>query len=302
MNARWLLIAILAVPLVLVGPTRAAQTQRGFANTNPATFVDTQNDGGTAPDIRTVVASNDTAGAFKFRINVSKLTFPSNVLVSLALDTDQNAGTGSGGFDYTVVCDESNDTVVLRRWDGSQFVPASAPTLSASDDAAGVTITLNRTDIGNTSALNLRVETSEGGGGPGHQDFAPDSGAWSYALTAPLTLSLASFKAPGTVSPGKSFLVRMLVKRSDTGEFVSDENGGAVSCRATVGGKPLRAKRAGFMETTSPEQAACLWRAPTKANRKTIRGSITISIDGIAGVTAKHTFIVRVRAKKHHRL
>ena len=298
MNARWLLIAILAVPLVLVGPTRAAQTHRGFANTNPATFVDTQNDSGTAPDLRTVVASNDTAGAFKFRINVSKLTFPSNVLVSLALDTDQNAGTGSGGFDYIVVCDESNDTVVLRRWDGSQFVPASAPTLSASDDATGVTITLNRTDIGNTGALNFRAETSEGGGGPGHQDFAPDSGAWSYALTAPLTLSIASFKAPTTVSPGKSFLVRMLAMRSDTGEFVSDENGGLVSCRATVGGKLLRARTAGFMETTSPEQAACLWRAPTKANHKTIRGSITLRIDGIAGVTAKRTFIVRVRAKK----
>jgi hypothetical protein len=84
----------------------------------------------------------------------------------------------------------------------------------------------------------------------------------------------------------------MVAARADTGEAVNDEAGATVSCSATVGRQRMRLITSGFVEATSPEQAACLWLVPKKAHGKTIRGSITITFNG---VTATQTFVVRVK-------
>ena len=314
MKLRLLVISIFAAPVVFALPANARMpgatavgplipipsrgatyvVGRAAANTNPATFTDPSNDAGTAPDIHTVIASNDANGTYRFRINVDKLTLPSNVVVGLGLDTDGNPATGNNGIDYVVLCDESNNSVQLVQWQSSQFRPVNAPTLSAADDAAGLTIAINRSDIGNTSAVNFFVGTADGSGGAGHEDSAPDNGVWNYQLTtaSAVNLAVAGFAAPKTVVAGKSFLVAMLVTRSDTGEFVNDEIGGKVACVATFAGKRVPLIAAGFVETTSPEQAACLWRAPKRARHKTIRASITISV---SGVKVTKTFAIRVR-------
>ena len=51
-----------ALASVLAARKRPAGVASTAANTNPATFTDTANDGGTAPDLRTVIVSNDVAG------------------------------------------------------------------------------------------------------------------------------------------------------------------------------------------------------------------------------------------------
>lgn len=273
---------------------RPAGVARTAANTNPATFTDASNDGGTAPDIRTVVVSNDAAGKYTFRINVGQLTLPSNVLILILMDTDQNAATGNTGADYAFVCDESNGSFALLQWNGSNFVGAAASTFSVTDDSTGVTASFNKSDIGNSSAMNFVVISAEGGQiAAGHTDFAPDSGVWNYAQggAAALTLTASSARAPRTVKAGKSFIVVMLAARSDTGEYVNDEIGGATSCKATVAGKAVKLLGAGFVESTNPELAACQFRAPKSAKRKTIRGSITVTLQG---VSVKKTFSVRV--------
>jgi hypothetical protein len=267
---------------------------RATSNANPATFTDPASDGGSAPDILTVIASNDAGGTFTFRINVDKLTLPSNVIVFLAMDTDGNPATGTGGFDYILVCDESDGSVGLLRWDGSQLVAASAPSLAASDNSTGISASLNRADLGNASALNFEILTVEGGSpSAGHFDAAPDDGVWNYQLAAaaPLTLKIASFASPRSVKAGKTFTVSMVASRSDSGAFVNDEIGGSISCQATAAGKRLKLVAAGFVEGSDPELAACVWRAPKKRG-KTIRGSISVSVEG---VTAKKTFRLVVK-------
>ncbi|MDX6412676.1 MAG: hypothetical protein QOH23_86 [Gaiellaceae bacterium] len=273
---------------------RSSTPVRAVANANPATFTDTASDGGTAPDILTVITSNDASGTFTFRINVDKLTLPSNVLVFLAMDTDGNPATGTGGFDYILICDESNDSVGLLRWDGSQLVAALAPSLGASDNSTGITASVNRIDLGNASALNFEVLTVEGASPTaGHFDAAPDDGVWNYQLAAaaPLTLKVASFASPRNVKAGKTFKVTMAVSRSDSGASVNDEIGGSLSCQASAAGKRLALVRSGFVEGSDPELAACVWRAPKKRG-KTIRGSISVSVEG---VTAKKTFKLVVK-------
>ena len=84
----------------------------------------------------------------------------------------------------------------------------------------------------------------------------------------------------------------MIAARTDTGDPVNDEVGASVSCTATIGGKRLRVVGAGFIEGGSPEQGACVWRVPKHSRGKTIRGSITISFNG---VTATKTFVAKVK-------
>jgi hypothetical protein len=265
------------------------------ATSNPATFTDAQSDSGTAPDVRSVIVSNDAGLTnYRFRVNVAQLTLPSNVIVLILIDSDQNAATGTSGVDYAIVCDESNGSVGLLRWDGTQFVLASGSTLSASDDSTSVTASIGKNDIGNGAGLNFAVLAVEGGTiTAGHFDAAPDQGVYNYQLSAAaaLTLAASSLQAPRTVKAGKTFAVTMLAARSDTGEFVDDEIGGTTSCVATVGHKRVKLLGAGFVETTSPEVAACLFRAP-KVHRKVIRGSIAVAVEG---VSVKKTFAVTVK-------
>lgn len=58
------------------------------ANANPATYDDAAGDGGTAPDITSVVVSNDAANQITFRVNVTKLVVPSDGHVLIAIDSD----------------------------------------------------------------------------------------------------------------------------------------------------------------------------------------------------------------------
>ena len=316
MRLKWFLLAgslaMLAMPAQIQArhaPIRAAAwsslvtahhplagSAHAAATVNPATFTDTQNDSGTAPDVRTVVVSNDAAlTKYTFRINVAQLTLPSNVLVFILMDTDQNAATGTSGIDYVIVCDESNGSVGLLHWNGTQLALVSAPTLSASDDSTSVTASIGKSDIGNGAGLNFAVLTVEGESvTAGHVDSAPDQGAWSYQLAAaaPLTLAASSLRAPRSVKAGKTFTVTMLVARSDTGAYVNDEIGGTTSCQATVAGKRVKLLGAGFVETTSPELAACLFRAPKNVHKKTIRGSIVVAVEG---ATVKKAFALTLK-------
>ena len=316
MRLKWFLLggalAMLAVPApsqARHAPTRAvawsslltldhplAASVRAAASANPATFTDTPNDSGTAPDVRTVVVSNDAALAkYTFRINVAHLTLPSNVIVFIPMDTDQNAATGTSGVDYVIVCDESNGSVGLLHWDGTKLALVSAPTLSASDDSTSVTASIGKSDIGNGAGLNFGVLTVEGASATaGHVDSAPDQGVWNYQLAAaaPLTLAASALRTPRSVKAGKTFMVTMLASRSDTGEFVNDEIGGTTSCQATVAGKRVKLLGAGFVETTSPELAVCLFRAPKNVHKKIIRGSIAVAVEG---ATVKKTFALTLK-------
>ena len=325
MNRGILWIATLVVPLVVALPAHASHLSRGAtgqfglaralariaespaghhlsyaaSNTNPASFTDPANDSGTAPDILTVVVSNDANGNYVFRITVNKLTLPSSVLVLLALDTDQNPATGTSGFEYVIACDEASGAVALLRWDGTQFTPVAAASLTAKDDSTGVSLTINKNDIGGVSTVNFVAESADVSGGvtpgsEGHFDRAPDTSEATYQQSAPspVTLNVTSFLQQKTVHPGKTLIVAMVAARADTGESVNDEVGATVSCSAAIGRKQLKLIAAGFVESTSPEQAACLWRVPKKTRGKPIHGSITIAFDN---ATATRTFTARVK-------
>jgi hypothetical protein len=257
-------------------------------------FTDPTGDAGTTADVTSAVVSNNESGQYTFRVNVVHLALPSDIVIFVGIDSDQNPATGLGGADFLIVCDESNGSVGLLRWDGSNLVPTPSSSLTAADNDTGITVGVNRSEIGNSGQFNFYVLSVQGPtASAGHVDSAPDQGSWNYALTAPapLTLTVATFAAPKTVKAGKSLVVTMVAQRSDTGEAVGGADG-QVQCSATLGSKRLGLLNSGFVTVAEQTVAGCAWKVPRRARGKTIRGSITVSVSG-ASVTQRFTLKVK---------
>jgi hypothetical protein len=287
-RSRWLIV-VMALVCVTTGQAQASAK----TNSSPATFTDPNGDSGTAPDIENVAVSNDANGQITFRVNVAKLAVPSPVQIIVAIDGDQNAATGPSGTDYLLLADVATNTFGVGHWNGTDFVDVSAPTATASNDSAGVTFLINRSDLGNPTGLNFWVRAFDGPEAvAGHFDDAPDRGTWNYQLesAAPLKLAVAAFAVPKSVKAGKALTAVMAATRSDTGKLVGNE--GRVQCRATIGGKPLRLLTSGFVKVGSQSGAGCSWRVPNNARKKTIHGLITISYQG-ADVSRR--FVAKVK-------
>jgi hypothetical protein len=278
---------------LIAGAPLPSISAHGAANVNPATYDDSTGDGGTAPDIKTVVVSNDPNNQITFRINTSSLATPSNVQFLAGLDTDQNAGTGNQGDDYGFIADLSAGRAAVLKWDGTQFSAVSAGTATVTTDSGGITFTINASDLGGTTGFNFWALSSDGGNtSAGHYDAAPDNGRWNYLLgpASQLTLKLQGFLAPKKVKAAKTLTTAMIAARSDTGATVGSD--AQVQCQAAIGSKPLKLTFSGFVTASGVSAAICEWRVPRTAHRKTIRGTETITYQG-ASIT--QTFTTRVK-------
>jgi len=273
---------------VVSRPLRPITVARDAANANPATYPDPTGDSATAPDITSVVVSNDANNQITFRVYVGKLVVPSDARVVVAIDSDQNASTGASGTDYLLLADLSNNTFGLARWDGSTFVGAPSTTATASNDSTGITFAVNASELGNTKGFNFWVRTLQGTTvAAGNHDDAPDSGSWNYQLgpSASLTLSVELSHA-SSAKAGKPFVAVITVARSDSA--LADLSVDDVTCAATVGSTRLAA---GSPLALGPA-ATCGWRLPKKSKGKTLHASIAINLDG---ATVTKTFTQRIK-------
>jgi hypothetical protein len=261
---------------------------RSAANANPATYTDTTGDGGSAPDITSVVVSNDANNRITFRINVANLVVPSTSTIGIAIDSDQNATTGSQGIDYIFLGDPSHNSFGVARWNGSGFVDAQPASATASTDETGLTFSINSTDLGNTTAFNFWARTLKGDSvAAGNHDDAPDVGTWNYQLGPAGSLKLtAQLFHLSKARAGKPFVAVFTVDRSDGA--VADITLDDVSCAATIAGRPLQN---GLAVALGPA-VGCSWLLPKHSKGKRLRASITVNLDG-ATVTKRLTTRVR---------
>jgi hypothetical protein len=287
-------LALLAIACIVL-PAAAAGGPLGVSSpaavsANTTTYQDSTGENPQAPDITTIVASNNDAGIISFRINVpNRPTLSPDMLAAIEIDTDNNAATGSpDGTDYAIELFQGE--VALFRWDGTNFTRRSGDPPATSlifSYQGGVTLTISATELGNTKQLRFSAVVISGiaiDPTTGDLDFtnamadaapAIDAGLFSYDVkTAPATLLVRKFSTvPAKPASGKSFALRLQVARSDTGALLS---GGRVTCVGRAGGSPLR--------TTGRfvgRQAVCAWRIPAAAKGKTFRGSITIVFEGL---------------------
>jgi hypothetical protein len=252
------------------------------------TYADRTGDAGSAPDITGVtVTSDETSGLIVFRINVTSLPTPGDVRTALLIDSDANPVTGDlsvNGSDYLFVVDESDHTFIFGHWYGSDWDNApSSLSVRVRSDARGVTIWINRTELGNTSEFNFWAETHTGDASSGKRDSAPDQGQWNYALDAngPHITGAKVTTAPVSgPRAGKRFAItNVALQLPPTMGVQITPRPDSYSCTATLGGKRLAG-------------AGCSWAVPKKKSRgKRLIVQLTVQYQG-AKKTLRLPFIV----------
>jgi hypothetical protein len=253
----------------------------------PARYADAVRDAGRGtPEVTTVVVSNDDTGAIRFRINVANQPdLARHSSLELFLDTDRNPGTGdplSLGADYRFALDGGTRTFDFARWDGTRFDSTAS---SATADVwywSGVSITINRSELGGTGSLAFWIRAR----GAGElSDAAPDRETWAYDLVAgganpPDIDSFAYRVRPAAPRAGTTW--RLDVERVR----LTGASGTAAperwSCTAVLGSRAIRGSGPG----------RCTFRLPRSARGKRLAVTITVAY---MGEVVTGTVSVRVR-------
>lgn len=295
-----LAIAIAAVAL----PTFASGALSAPA-TNSVTFQDSTGEDPAGPDITTIQVSNDDTGLITFRINIpNRPTLGQDMLFEIWVDSDSNASTGDpelAGVDY--VMQLLRGEINLFKWDGADFTrrfgDPSAVTLSQSYQA-GLTVKISASELGNTKAFRFFViaigglvvdpVTGEIDGANAHGDAAPGGGAGLYPYEVkitPATLVAKKFTSvPAKPKAGKPFTLRLVAARSDTGATIQN---GRVTCVAKAGNTRLKAQVARVVGGA----ATCTWNIPAAAAGKTLRGTVSVSFEGLRATESYVGKVVR---------
>lgn len=288
-------------PLKILGLTAALAVVAALPSTNGASaplgsaanssmFDDSTGESPDAPDITTVVVSNNDAGLITAKINIpNRPTLTEDMLIGIDVDADNNPSTGDPdtlGADYSIQLFQSRTD--LFRWDGKSFTRTATDPPQTSlvfSYAGGATIKISAAELGNTTRFNFDAIVISGivldtNGDPdftkAKADVAPDAGHgfWNYKVkTAPLRLLAKRFTA-GKPRAGGLYTVRMVAARSDTGAVLGS---GQVSCKASVAGRPLAARTHRIVN----KEARCVWLIPSTARGQTIRGSIAVVFEGL---------------------
>jgi hypothetical protein len=287
MKSRITLLLVVGAFLMVL-PSAALGTA-SHTTANSTTFNDSVGEDSAAPDITSVVVSNDDAGLITFKIAISnRPALTPDMTVLLYVDSDQQSSTGDpnfGGSDYAIELDPGS--VALFQWNGSDYVSAaSQSSVTFAYDATGATIRASASDLGKTKGFNFGVIAVSGialdaSGNPDfsnvHVDSAPDAGHgfFAYQVLTKLTLSVVAFSTvPKPARVGKNFVAGLAANESDTNGPVQ---GGTVACSATIGTKHITAGAHGVANGI----AACSWKIPKTAKGKTIRGTVTLTVQGV---------------------
>ena len=298
MKARLLLLLALGVALAAMPAVAFGDSARHLKNT--MTHPDSTGEDPAAPDITSVVVSNDDAGLITIQVNLStRPTMTADMYFLIFLDTDKNGSTGASDFlgaDYAIQLVPG--AADLFQWNGTTYArAASQASLTFSYTATGPVIRVSAADLGKTKTFNFGVVASSGStvdaagnidSSQEHRDFAPDSGHGfnGYQVLTRLVLTVTAFTvAPKPAKAGRTFSASMAANQNDTGGPVQ---AGTVNCAATVAGKRLvpvtHAVRNGV--------AVCIWRIPATAKGLIVRGLVTLTVRGVSatrGFSARAT-------------
>jgi hypothetical protein len=256
------------------------------------TYADPTGDGRGAPDIQRVSVSNDDNGRITFRVSVDTIPAESDTRVMVALDTDRNADTGDPstlGAEYLVAEYESDRSFDIARWDGAAWVNTTHETVKVYSDSTGVTFSIDRTELGNTSGFNYWVRSRAGDVSLDQYDDFPDSGTSSFTLQIapppppppppPPTLKRILVAGPSLLpASGKLFIFRVTGLQLGTGAMVMPQS---LLCSAKLAGIPIRGRGKG----------GCTWKLVTSTKGR----KLVVTVDAVyRGATGRWRFPLKV--------
>jgi len=268
----------------------------GASNAPPTNYTDPTGDSGTAPDITNVAVTNDAHGGYTFTIDFAT-PYVNSASLTIAIDSDNNDNTGDPqalGADYIFADDYASHLFDLAVWQSTDFV--EAPHLTAgvvvAKDNKSMTMTINKSDLGNSTSFDFFVISSDGAFGAGHTDTAPSgAGAFSYSAQKVFTLAAGS-SHNGVAKAGGTWTVSLRAVRSDTHATVGSD--GTIACKATEGSKKLAVVSHAFVSPGGGggSSAVCTFRVPKKPRGAAVRATVTVSE---AGQSASKSFTAKTR-------
>jgi hypothetical protein len=294
------MLLFVSLAAVLVALPTAAWGGAARVTSNSATFNDSVGEDPNAPDVTSVVISNDDAGNIAMKINISnRPALTPDMDIELVMDTDNNPATGDPqvfGADYLI--DLVPGQVFLGKYNPTtqDYRGVASPSLTYSYDATGAAIHVSAQDLGATKLLHFAALAASGivldaSGNPdftnAKTDVAPDPGHgfFTYQVITKLTLSVQAFVyAPKPAREGKNFAAGFAATESDTGGPVA---AGTVTCTATAGLKHLVA----LTHAVKNGIVACVWHVPLKSKGKYLRGTVSLTVQG---TTVKRSFSVKI--------
>lgn len=283
-------VTLLSAAAGLTTTPKAALGSTAHGTSNSTTFNDSTGEDPAAPDITSIVVSNDDAGNITMQVNIpNRPTLTPDMLMLVFLDTDNNASTGdpqTGGADYALQLFPG--AVNLFPWAGTDYGNAAAATSLTYSYNSGATFHISDADLGGSKVFNFFAVVESGltvdeNGNPvdtnALADVAPDPGhgSYKYSVLTTLKLTVAAFTtSPKPAKAGKPFSAGLAVNENDTNGPVKV---GTVTCSATVKGKHIPAAHKGGIANGI---ATCVWPLPKKDKGLTIRGTITLTVKGTA--------------------
>lgn len=283
------LLLLLALGALLAALPTAAFGGASHRAANSTTFNDSVGEDANAPDITTVVISNDDAGNLTFQVNVSnRPALTPDMYFLIFLDTDENTATGApNAFGADYVIDLEPGSVFLFQWNGTEFTAAASQTsLTFVYATTGPTIHISAADLGKTKGFRFGVIAASGfvvdaNGNADttneHRDAAPDfgHGFFTYQVLTKLILSVTAFTTgPKPAKAGRPFSASLAATQNDTGGPVGT---GTATCSASIAFKPIVA----VTHVVANGVASCVWRIPKTAFGKVLRGTITLTVQGV---------------------
>lgn len=245
---------------------------------------------GGAADIRGATIRDDGRGTLTFQFDLAdRSELGRDDVTQVFLDTDLNQATGQDGDDYLIEADADAQTVDLYRWEETTWADAPEPSLSTSD---GITLTIHHRDLGGTKQLAAYFQTERLSDDAAYDVLGPVP-FFVFIAPASLTVETVSMR-PTRPRAGKTLLFNAVI-RTSAGDLVTE---GSVACVATIGKKSVKTTWPGHFftigtigKTPSSATAVCSWNVPAGSVGKTIRGSITVTAEGLK---AAKTFSARI--------
>ena len=290
-----LVAGLSAVGLSLVGLVAAVPVGTASSSAtalNSVTYDDRIGDSGTAPDVSTVVVSNDDAGMLSIAITFPNRTaFAGTDYLDVDFNTDGDLATGEwpGGSDYGIEY-FSGGRILEWRYDEDEedWVQTPMKTLTSMWSASTLTLKLSATDLASTRRFTFLVYTDAN---PDNRnapfDWAPDEGTppWVYEVKLPApTLAVKSLDCtPEPARAGKLMTGKAVVAVTRAGMPEVLAPTAKVTWRATFANvrlRPLSTTRAGGTLRST-------WKLPTTVKAKVVRITLTITSDGVT-VTKTH--------------
>jgi hypothetical protein len=255
---------------------------------SPGTYTDPTGDGVTSGDLTSVTVAGDKgSGQLLFRITGTNLASSPRNPLFLDIDSDANPLTGDladNGADYSFYVDDTS--YGFGHWDGSNWVAAANLTVRVSGGTNEILVSVNRSDLGNTSMFNFMA------GSVNLTTFAidkaPDDGAFNYSIDVNgpeiLSVDLTTSPAAGPRVGKKFVLTATGLKLPPSGATnVAAKVPESYSCTARLGQRALRGTGKG----------ACTIAIPKKKSKgKTLRVTVTVAYQGL---TKAFTYTFRVR-------